>query len=75
MDRTARSVSPSRGVVEPALLVGEPITRLEVREQVGQPDLGVRALDVGQGRPHRRLVGDAPCEQRAQALLGGEQAG
>src|SRR6267143_1347281 len=35
-----RSVSPARGVVETALLVGEPVTRLEMREQVDQPQVG-----------------------------------
>src|SRR5262245_674115 len=73
MDRTGRSVSPARGVVEAALLVGEELTRPEMCEQMDQSQSGVRAFDVGHRCAHRRFVRGGGREEGAQAPLRREQ--
>src|SRR5258708_34033956 len=64
---------PSRLVVRAALRVRQDLARLEMGEQVHEAHLAARALDLGRCRAHRRLVGAAPGEERAQPRLGIQQ--
>ena len=62
-------------VVGATLGLGEDVARAQVRGQVGDAQLGPRRLRLGDGRPHRGIVGDALGEEPAQPRLGGGQAG
>jgi hypothetical protein len=62
-------------VVDPALRLREELARLEVRQEVDEPDVGAQALDLGDGGPHGSLVGAARGEEPPERRLGLEELG
>src|SRR3989442_3213517 len=66
---------PTRLVVGPALLLGEKVARLQVREEVDQTHLAPRALDLADRATHRRLVRRSVGEEAPELRLGLEQPG
>src|SRR5438046_8924307 len=60
--------------VEPALVRGEKAARLEVGEQVDQAYLAPRAIDLGDGSAHRRLVRGVLDEEVPEPGVGLDQS-
>src|SRR5439155_4838187 len=71
--RRRRERPPAPFVINPALLLGEEVARLEVREEVGQAHLAPRALDLADRGAHRRLVRRSVGEEPPELRLGLEQ--
>src|SRR5437762_5236366 len=66
--------APAGLVVDPALVLGEKVARLEVGEQVDQAYLAPRAIDLGDGGAHRRLVRGVLDEEVPEPGVGLEQS-
>src|SRR3990172_1769718 len=66
---------PSDLVIGVTLLAGQEIPCAEMRQQMNQPQLAARPLDLRHRRAYARLVGDAVRVQAIEPPLGLEQPG
>src|SRR5204863_5878935 len=71
--RTSARGTPACLVIDSALRLAQERPRLEMREEVDEPDLGAQALDLADGGAHRGLVGAAPGEEPPELRLGLEE--